>query len=77
MPTSDDADRTHPFDLSDREVQILHLLASGRETKEAASLLSISVGTLHVHSQKIYRKMGVHSRVEAARTWSKVIGDRG
>jgi LuxR family maltose regulon positive regulatory protein len=77
MPAAADDDRTHPFDLSDREVQILRLLTSGQEAKQIAGLLAISVGTLHVHSQKIYRKLGVHSRAEAVRAWRKVMGDRG
>jgi LuxR family maltose regulon positive regulatory protein len=76
MPAPD-ASRMHPFGLSDREVQILHMLTSSQQAKEIASVLAISVGTLHVHSQKIYHKMGVHSRVEAVRAARAVgIGNR-
>jgi LuxR family maltose regulon positive regulatory protein len=57
----------HPFDLSDREVHILRLLASGRGTKEISRSMHIAITTLRAHTNNIYHKLGVHSRAEAVR----------
>jgi LuxR family maltose regulon positive regulatory protein len=72
MP-SPDGSRPHPFGLSDREVEILRLLVAGREKKKIASALAISIGTLNVHTNNLYRKLGVHSRAEAVRA-ARVMG---
>ncbi|HKI86764.1 MAG TPA: LuxR C-terminal-related transcriptional regulator [Thermoanaerobaculia bacterium] len=51
--------------LSDRELEILRLLASGKSSREAANELGIKYATVRNHVQNILRKLGVHSRVEA------------
>ncbi len=51
--------------LSDRELEILRLLASGKSSREAAEELGIKYATVRNHVQNILRKLGVHSRVEA------------
>jgi DNA-binding CsgD family transcriptional regulator len=51
--------------LSDREREVLALLASGRTTSEAARDLFISVGTVKSHTADIYRKLGAKNRAEA------------
>lgn len=51
--------------LSERELEILGLLCKGLSVPEIARQLYISVNTLKAHSQNIYSKLGVHSRVEA------------
>src|SRR5690606_10597620 len=51
--------------LSEREREVLHLLAEGSMYKEIAHQLSISVDTVRTHVRKIYDKMHVHSRTEA------------
>jgi LuxR family transcriptional regulator, maltose regulon positive regulatory protein len=48
--------------LSDREKQVLKLLAAGRTTKEVASNLMISKDTTKSHIKHIYKKLGLHSR---------------
>jgi DNA-binding CsgD family transcriptional regulator len=55
-----------PFDLSDRELQILTLLTQGRSNKEIGAALFISGKTASVHVTHILRKLRVGSRVEAA-----------
>jgi len=47
--------------LSQRERQVLQLLAEGRSTKEIASLLFISVKTVETHRQKIMDKLDIHT----------------
>jgi two-component system nitrate/nitrite response regulator NarL len=56
-----------PFDeLTPRESEILGLLAEGQSNKVIARNLGISDGTVKLHVKAILRKLGVHSRVEAA-----------
>jgi ATP/maltotriose-dependent transcriptional regulator MalT len=51
--------------LSERELEVLTLLASGRSNKEIAKDLFVSVGTVKTHTNNIYRKLGVRNRAEA------------
>lgn len=51
--------------LSEREREVLAVLASGRTTAEAARDLYISVGTVKSHTANIYRKLGAKNRAEA------------
>jgi DNA-binding NarL/FixJ family response regulator len=52
--------------LSEREMEILALIAEGCPNKEIASRLSISSGTVRTHLMHIYEKLHVHCRTEAA-----------
>jgi two-component system nitrate/nitrite response regulator NarL len=52
--------------LTPRENEILVLLAEGQSNKVIARNLGISDGTVKLHVKSILRKLGVHSRVEAA-----------
>lgn len=61
------ASESTPFDeLTPRENEILGLLAEGQSNKVIARNLGISDGTVKLHVKAILRKLGVHSRVEAA-----------
>lgn len=56
-----------PFaELTPRETEILCHLAEGQSNKVIARNLGISDGTVKLHVKAILRKLGVHSRVEAA-----------
>ena len=56
-----------PFsELTPREMEILCLLAEGQSNKLIARNLGISDGTVKLHVKAILRKLGIHSRVEAA-----------
>jgi DNA-binding CsgD family transcriptional regulator len=51
--------------LNAREQRIFVLLEQGLSNKEIAHALHRSVDTIHSHVLKLYRKLGVHGRVEA------------
>jgi two-component system nitrate/nitrite response regulator NarL len=56
-----------PFsELTPRETEILELMAEGQGNKLIARNLGISDGTVKLHVKAVLRKLGVHSRVEAA-----------
>lgn len=54
-----------PNPLSERETEILQLLAKGMSFNEISDILTISPHTVTAHIKKIYRKLQVHSRGEA------------
>jgi ATP/maltotriose-dependent transcriptional regulator MalT len=51
--------------LSERETQILRLVAKGLNFKEVGGILAISPNTVITHVKRIYQKLAVHSRGEA------------
>jgi DNA-binding NarL/FixJ family response regulator len=54
-----------PYDtLTDREKQVLKLVAEGHSNKEVAELLDISVKTAMSHREHLMEKLGMHSRTE-------------
>jgi len=54
-----------PYDaLSDREREILHLIATGHSNREIADVLNISEHTVHNHRARLMEKLGVHDRLE-------------
>lgn len=56
---------TSSADLSERETQILSLLAKGLANKEIGAKLNISFYTVRAHLRKIYEKLHVRCRAEA------------
>lgn len=51
--------------LSERELEVLILLASGKTNREVARDLFVSVGTVKSHTGNIYRKLNAKNRTEA------------
>ena len=51
--------------LTDREIEVLELVAPGLSTQEIASKLIVAEGTVKAHLASIYRKLDVHSRTQA------------
>jgi two-component system, NarL family, response regulator DegU len=53
------------YGLSDREIEVLQLLADGSSNKEIAAKLFISTQTVKTHIAHIFEKLGVSDRTEA------------
>jgi DNA-binding NarL/FixJ family response regulator len=51
--------------LTEREIDVLRLLAAGRSNPEIAAILFISAATARTHVSNIFAKLDVHSRTEA------------
>jgi HD-GYP domain-containing protein (c-di-GMP phosphodiesterase class II) len=62
---ADAGKRTYPAGLTDREVEVVRLLARGLTNKEIANALDISVKTAGHHVQHIFEKSGVTTRAAA------------
>ena len=52
-------------DLTQRELQILHLVLAGQTNKYIAAELSVCEKTIEFHLHHIYTKIGVHTRLMA------------
>ncbi len=64
--TPDDHDSDEMVEaLTERELEVLQAVASGKSNKEIAEGLSLSTNTVQVHLRNIFGKLGVSSRTEA------------
>ena len=52
--------------LTERELQVLRLLANGYKNKEISLMLNISVHTTKAHLEAIYEKFNIDNRLQAA-----------
>lgn len=68
LPQLNRAHRGLGSDLSEREREVLDLLATGAPNKEIAAALSLSVNTVRNHVQRVLVKLGAHSKLEAVAT---------
>lgn len=53
------------FDLTQRELDVLHILQTGWSAKEMASHLFLSEATVKTHLASVYRKLSVNNRTQA------------
>ena len=51
--------------LSERELEVLQLIAAGKTNRRISSELFVSVGTVKTHINNVYRKLDAHSRTQA------------
>ena len=55
------------IDVSDREEEVLRLIAWGHSNKEIATRLNLSVKTIEVHKANAMKKLGMASRIDIVR----------
>ena len=67
----EDAAEEHPLGLTDREVEVIELVAAGRTNREIADQLVLSVRTVDRHVSRIFEKLGVKSRIAAAAEYQR------
>lgn len=60
-------DLVRRYDLTDRELQVLELLAQHYSNPEIAGRMEISRNTVKFHLKNLFGKLGVMTRQEAAR----------
>lgn len=68
VPTAgQEALQEHPYlePLTDRELEVLRLVADGMTNKQVAETLVLAVGTVKKHLKNVYDKLDVHSRTQA------------
>jgi LuxR family maltose regulon positive regulatory protein len=64
VPDSQPSELVEP--LSQRELDVLELIADGLSNRQIAERLYISLHTVKAHTRNIYGKLDVHSRTHAA-----------
>ncbi len=57
-------DKCNEFKITDRQKEIIELLIDGKEYKEIAQSLNLSVKTIDNHIQNIYQKTNTHNKIE-------------
>ncbi len=57
---------SHAYGLTQREVEVLRLIAAGKTNRQIADELIISFRTVDQHVRSIFAKMGCDNRAEAA-----------
>jgi DNA-binding NarL/FixJ family response regulator len=62
---TDDTPTAPPPHLTPRQVEVLRLLEQGRSTKQIAAELHLSTETVRNHIRRLFRALGVNSRLEA------------
>ncbi len=58
--------------LTERELEVLNLVARGYKRREISEILNISVGTVGIHINNTYQKLEVGSNIEAVMRASKI-----
>jgi DNA-binding NarL/FixJ family response regulator len=61
-----DSDKPPHENLSDREYQVLRMIAAGKSTRDIAAELALSVKTVSTYRARIFQKMGMKSPAELA-----------
>jgi DNA-binding NarL/FixJ family response regulator len=65
VSTDANVDTVSALSLTPREIEVLYLLAKGRDTPTIASALFLSVHTVRGYVKEVLRKLGAHSQLEA------------
>jgi PAS domain S-box-containing protein len=60
-----DSSTAPPSHLTPRQVEVLRLLEQGHSTKQIAAELHLTIETVRTHIRRLFRALGVNSRLEA------------
>jgi DNA-binding CsgD family transcriptional regulator len=63
--------------LTERQTDIIELIAAGYTDKELAHQLGISSGTLRTYLDRLFRRFGVHSRAALVARWLRSSDELG
>jgi DNA-binding NarL/FixJ family response regulator len=71
-------DNSPAFQLTNREHEIMALMANGESNREIADHTSLSVNTINNHVANIYNKIGTHNRISTVSLWESTFhnGDK-
>jgi DNA-binding NarL/FixJ family response regulator len=64
-------------ELSERELEVARLVVDRKTNKEIAGELFVSLKTVEAHMRNLFRKLGVSSRIEVARTVERAERNQG
>jgi len=67
LPVKIDNDKIKTLKISNREYEVLELIAQGLSNQEIADQLFISLATVKTHSSKLFEKLDVQRRTQAIR----------
>lgn len=79
-PTATDQGHDHYpaiASLTDREFQVLELVAHGTQNKLIANALGLSPHTVKIHIHNVIRKLGIHNRTQAAALFHRYTASDG
>ena len=62
--------------ITNREAEVLHWIVQGKRDSEISIILGASVRTIHKHVQHLLEKLGVETRLAAARAVLRWLGSR-
>jgi DNA-binding CsgD family transcriptional regulator len=74
LPSAVATERLRAAGLTVRESQVALALAAGVPSRQSAAQLGIGVPTLHKHRERVYTKLGVHTRVAACVAIVRLVG---
>ncbi len=65
--------REEESDLTSRQKEVVAAILDGLSYKEIADRLCVSIGTIHSHIKRIYRKLNVHSKGDIYRLGDRIL----
>jgi DNA-binding NarL/FixJ family response regulator len=71
------ATRADPYGLTQRELEVLGLVAAGRRNADIAAALHLSEKTVAHHVSACLRKLGASTRTEATAIWASAQQEMG
>ena len=62
--------------LTPRQLEVLDLMALGKQNRDIANELGLNIGTVKMHSSRIFKTLNVHNRTEAVAKYSQLKRNR-